>query len=90
MENVFKDLVISEEIANKAVVWFVRLRAQDARASERNTFFNCLKEDSLHQHAFVEIVKIWEGLSVINRIDGAECFPRIREYIQNSKSVACQ
>ena len=82
------EVVLAEELADKAIAWFVRLRADDILPAERNDFFLWLKEDREHQQAFIEIIKIWEGLAVIKDMDELQCFPGIKQFMQDQLSIA--
>ena len=70
---------IGYESADRAIEWFVRLRAENVSESEREGFLNWLHEAREHQHAFVEILMLWDDLSVVKQMDFNELrhFPRI-------------
>lgn len=56
---------VTDELADIAIGWFVRLRAEDVTAVERKVFFKWLREARLHQQAFVEIQRLWVDKSVV-------------------------
>jgi len=68
-------LEIPDELAEQAIVWFARLRADDVSAEDRRRFFEWLKEGRSNQQAFVEVLQLWEGLSVIADMNFEELRP---------------
>jgi len=70
-----KTLSLNDAITDKAIAWFVRLRADDVTQTERGEFFSWLSEHREHQLAFLKIVKLWNDLSVIKDMD----FEELRE-----------
>ena len=72
---------VTDELADRAIEWFARLRADDVTEMERSTFFEWLREAREHQRAFVEILRLWEDMSVVKEMDFDELrpFPQIWE-----------
>ncbi len=72
---------VTDAMADRAIEWFVRLRAEDVTETERGTFFEWLREAREHQQAFVEILRLWEDMSVVREMDFDELrpFPQIWE-----------
>ncbi len=68
--------VVSEEVSDQAIEWFVRLRAEDVTISERDAFSNWLRASRTNQYAFVDILKLWRDLSVVKKMD----FEELRHY----------
>ena len=70
---------VPEEIADKAIEWFVRLRADDVSQGERDLFYLWLQQARENQRAFVETLLLWEDLSVVKEMnfDELRSFPQI-------------
>ncbi|MEX0941100.1 MAG: FecR/PupR family sigma factor regulator [Pseudomonadales bacterium] len=66
---------IPEELAEQAIRWFARLRADDVGADDRYRFFEWLKRGRMEQRAFVEILELWEGVSVVADMEFEELQP---------------
>ncbi len=81
---------LTEETTDAAIAWFVRLRATDVTDLERALFFSWLREAREHQQAFVEILKMWQGLSVVKQMDFEELrqFPQIWEFKRKAELSA--
>jgi transmembrane sensor len=81
---------VTDELADRAIEWFVRLRAEDITEAERGTFFEWLREARVHQQAFVEILRLWEDLSVVRQMDFEELrpFPQIWELKRKVEAAA--
>jgi|APSaa5957512535_1039671.scaffolds.fasta_scaffold233301_1 ferric-dicitrate binding protein FerR (iron transport regulator) len=79
---------VPTEIADVAIEWFVRLRASDVEEVERGNFFLWLRESHVHQQAFVEILRLWEGLAVVKQMDFDElsAFPQIWEFKREAQA----
>jgi ferric-dicitrate binding protein FerR (iron transport regulator) len=75
---------VPNEIADIAIGWFVRLRSPAVTEEERGNFFLWLREARVHQQAFVEILRLWEGLAVIKEMNFEELspFPQLWEFKQ--------
>ena len=73
--------LVTDAQADRAIEWFARLRAENVTETERGTFFEWLREDREHQQAFVEILRLWEDMSVVREMDFDELrpFPQIWE-----------
>lgn len=73
---------VTEESINLAIEWFARLQASDVTDKERELFFNWLQQAEQHQQAFVEVLTLWEGMSVIKMMDFEELvpFPQLWDY----------
>ncbi|MCB1646916.1 MAG: FecR/PupR family sigma factor regulator [Pseudomonadales bacterium] len=73
---------MSDEIADQAITWFVRLRADNVTAAERQDFFSWLAADLHHQAGFLEIMQLWDDLSVVADMNFEELrpFPVIYEF----------
>ena len=63
------DSTVTEELADRAIEWFVRLRADDVSEGERNQFFQWLQESRENQQAFVETLQFWDDLSVVKEMN---------------------
>ncbi len=70
-----KELPVSEALSDRAIEWFVRLRANNVTDTERGTFFAWLREAREHQQAFIETMQLWEDLSVVQEMDFDELRP---------------
>jgi len=81
---------VSDERADKAIDWFVRLRAEDVTQAERKRFFAWLEENQANQVAFVEILDLWDGLGVVSQMDVEELrpYPRIFEFRRKAEATA--
>ena len=81
---------IPDELADEAIDWFVRLRADDVSQLERTQFFSWLRGDRLHQQAFVEILDLWDGLGVVGEMDFDELkpFPLVFEFKRKVEAAA--
>lgn len=66
---------IPDEVAEEAIRWFARLRADDVSKDDRYNFFAWLKRGRLQQRAFVEILELWEGVAVVAGMDFEELRP---------------
>ena len=73
---------VAKEINDSAIGLFVRLRAMDVTDTERKRFFDWLSAAREHQQAFVDILKMWEGLSIVKQMNFEELspFPLLREF----------
>lgn len=73
---------VPDEIADEAITWFARLRADDVSLTDREGFFQWLKISRVHQQAFVEVLHLWEGVSVLAGLDPDEIkrFPPVVEF----------
>jgi transmembrane sensor len=69
------DTNVAEEKADRAIEWFVRLRADDITEGERSQFFNWLQESRENQQAFVEALRLWDDLSVLKEMNFEELLP---------------
>ena len=59
----------TKEINDRAIEWFVRLRAIDITETERESFFDWLHAVPEHGQGFVDVCKMWEGLSIVQQMD---------------------
>ncbi len=82
--------LVTDELADRAIEWFVRLRAEDVTEMERGTFFEWLREAREHQQAFIEILRLWEDMSVVKEMDFDELrpFPQIWELKRKAEASA--
>ncbi len=80
---------VSDEIAEEAITWFARLRADDVSDRDRERFFDWLRLGREHQEAFVEILQLWEGLGVIRDMELGDLqpFPLVASYKRRAESV---
>ena len=60
---------VTDQMADVAITWFARLRADDVTADDRENFLAWLRLDRCHQMAFVEILNLWEDMSVVRMLD---------------------
>ncbi len=83
------DTQVTDEMADAAITWFARLRADDVTASDRAGFLNWLREHRDHQIAFVEILNLWEDLSVIKQLDFEELkpFPLLFKHVDGDGGI---
>jgi len=65
----------NDQMAESAITWFVRLRAEDVSESERDGFVAWLRDDRRHQIAFIEIMRLWEDLATVRSLDFDEVQP---------------
>ena len=77
---------VTEETTDTAIVWFARLQASDVTDRERESFFNWLQQAQEHQQAFVDVLTLWEGMSVVKMMDFEELrpFPQLWDYKQEA------
>ena len=82
--------VVPDDIAELAVGWFARLRAPQVTEAVCGSFIRWLGEAQVHQQAFVEIIRLWEGLAVIKEMNFEELYslPQIREFKQELQAEA--
>lgn len=66
---------VTDEMANAAIEWFARLRADDVSDGDRERFVAWLRDHRLHQVAFIEILRLWEDLAVVSTLDFEELQP---------------
>jgi len=66
------DLQVTDAMADRAIEWFARLRADDVCEADRLRFVEWLRDDRRHQVAFVEILNLWEDLTVVKSLDFEE------------------
>ena len=66
---------VTDETADCAIEWFVRLRADDVSTNDRVLFVSWLRSERLHQRAFIEILNLWDDLIVVNMLDFEELQP---------------
>ena len=78
-----KDSIVSDEVADIAITWFVRLRAEDLEVTEHKAFLGWLLEDRMHQQAFIETITLWEDVSVIKQMDALHRFPLVLALIHD-------
>ncbi len=62
----------NDELADQAIDWFARLRADDVSKADRRAFFSWLATGQDAQNAFVEILKLWDNLSVVGQMSFEE------------------
>lgn len=82
--------LVTDEMADTAITWFARLRADDVSARDRSDFLEWLRSHRLHQYAFIEIVNLWEDLSVVKVLEYEELrpFPQLWQMKQEFKAQA--
>lgn len=80
---------VTDEMADSAIAWFARLRADNVSSDDRSRFLEWLRSHRLHQHAFIEIVNLWEDLSVVKVLEWDELrpYPQLWELKQEYQSV---
>lgn len=66
------ELQVTEQMADEAITWFARLRADDVTTSDRENFVSWLRENRMHQFAFIEILSLWEDLAIVKSLDFEE------------------
>ena len=66
---------VTDAMADTAIEWFARLRADDVTDEDRTGFVSWLRGDRLHQMAFIEILGLWEDLSILRTLDFEELQP---------------
>ncbi len=73
---------ITDQAADAAIEWFVRLRAEDVTEAERGKFIAWLREAREHQQAFVETLQQWDDLAIVKRMRFEELrpFPQIWDF----------
>lgn len=73
---------IPENVSDEAIVWFARLRADNVSSTDRQNFFDWLRQGRVNQQAFVEILQLWEGLAVIADMNFEEIqgFPPLSDF----------
>ena len=69
------DARVTDEMANTAIEWFARLRREEVTDQDRDGFVCWLRDNRLHQMAFIEILRLWEDLSVVSTLDFKELQP---------------
>ena len=81
---------VTDQIADVAITWFARLRADDVTADDRENFIAWLRLDRCQQMAFVEILNLWEDMSVVSLLefDELQPFPLLQGRIWNDKEQA--
>ena len=81
---------VTDQMADVAITWFARLRADDVTADDRENFLAWLRLDRCHQMAFVEILNLWEDMSVVRLLefDELQPFPLLQGRIWNDKEQA--
>ena len=81
---------VTDQMADVAITWFARLRADDVTADDRENFLAWLRLDRCHQMAFVEILNLWEDMSVVTMLefDELQPFPLLQGRIWNDKEQA--
>ncbi|MDA0979147.1 MAG: DUF4880 domain-containing protein [Proteobacteria bacterium] len=60
---------VTDQMADQAIAWFARLRADDVSRQNRDEFVAWLRIDRMHQVAFVEVLNLWEDLAVVKTLD---------------------
>lgn len=80
---------VADEIAEAAITWFARLRADDVSDRDRERFFAWLRAGPEHQQAFVEVLQLWEGMAVIKGMALEELapFPPLAEFKRRVEQV---
>ena len=66
---------VTDEMADNAIAWFARLRADDVSTDDRVRFVTWLRGHRMHQKAFIEILNLWEDLVVVKMLDFEELQP---------------
>ena len=79
----------TEELADRAIEWFVRLRAEDVSEGERNQFFQWLQASRENQQAFVETLQFWDDLSVVKEMNFEGLLPAPQIWEIKRKLEAC-
>lgn len=79
-----------EDRTDRAIEWFVRLRAADLTKRERKLFFDWLGEQCSNQHAFMDILELWDCMSVVKLMDFEEfqTFPKLDSRFRDLKRKA--
>lgn len=63
---------ISEQASDRAIEWFVRLRAEDVTQTEREAFFTWLRVSREHQQAFIETLQLWQDAAIVKTMNFEE------------------
>ena len=81
---------VSDDVTEKAIAWFVRLRAEDTTQSECKDFLLWLETHQSHHQEFIQILKCWEDSSIVREMDFAElkAFPLERLFDDAELSAA--
>jgi ferric-dicitrate binding protein FerR (iron transport regulator) len=61
--------IVNEALADRAIEWIVRLRADDVSEAKRNQFFQWLQQSRENQLAFVDTLQLWYDLSVVKNMN---------------------
>lgn len=77
-------LAVGDLLEEQAVVWFVRLRAEQVTCEEKAAFADWLKQTPAHQQAFDEICLLWGDTGLRQALNDAE--KKLPNY--NDKSVS--
>jgi ferric-dicitrate binding protein FerR (iron transport regulator) len=67
-----KDTQITDAMAETAIAWFARLRADDVTDDDRVGFVMWLRLHRMHQFAFIEVLDLWEDLAMFSALDFEE------------------
>ena len=79
---------VSDAVADRAIEWFVRLRAEDVTDLERKDFFAWLKTSRENQRGFVEALQLWEDVAVVKqmRFEELKPFPQIWDFKKKAEA----
>ncbi|MBT4160175.1 MAG: FecR/PupR family sigma factor regulator [Gammaproteobacteria bacterium] len=77
---------VTDAMADRAIEWFARLRADDVGEADRYNFVEWLREDRSHQVAFIEILNLWEDLAVVKTLDFEEVRPFVTLWDEKEKA----
>ena len=69
------NLPVAASAGDRAIEWFVRLRAEDVTALEKEEFLNWLHDDTKHQLVFLYVLVCWDDLAVVKEMDFDELLP---------------
>lgn len=84
------NLPVAASAGDRAIEWFVRLRADDVTALEKKEFFSWLHEDAKHELAFLDVLNLWDDLAVVKEMvfDELLPFPEIWEFKRRKEAGA--
>lgn len=64
-----QDQLTEDQLADQAIEWFARLRADDVSSMDRKGFMQWLGLSKQHQNAFAEVLQLWDRTAVLKEAD---------------------
>ena len=78
---------VSDALADEAIAWFVRLKADDVTRQNRIDFSHWLGQNTSCQAAFLEILSLWDKTEVIKTMAELEFMSETSGFREELSSI---